>query len=276
MSVAHSESSPPPSVPSGSPDHEDLYGSTLLSLQQVRDLVRTVEGALALRHAAQFFVWTQGSLQRLLPHQLLLCGAYQRSSRELRFEVFNNAPLPPGLAEALSAPGAALTRRLQSDWLALGGGRPLLLDAAELGLPGLAQLLMHGVSRPQRPSEIESFFLLAHAEPLYGPRQGVLLELLTPHLHSGWLRAQAGQPPRPSERAPLPQAGGGLTERERQVLHGLREGRSNQEIARELAISALTVKNHVQRILRKLGASNRAHAVARAQGLLPKLTEEGF
>lgn len=61
----------------------------------MRDLVRTVEGALALRHAAQFFVWTQGSLQRLLPHQLLLCGAYQRSSRELRFEVFNNAPCHP-------------------------------------------------------------------------------------------------------------------------------------------------------------------------------------
>lgn len=263
MSAAHS-------------DHEDLYGSTLLSLQQVRALVRTVEGALALRHSAQFFVWTQGSLQQLLPHQLLLCGAYQRSSRELRFELFNNAPLPPGLAEALCAPGSALLRRLQSDWLALGQGRPLLLPAAGLGLPGFAQLLMHGVSRPQRPSEIESFFLLAHAEPVYGPRQGVLLELLTPHLHSGWLRAQGGVAP---ARAPERHASAlptGLTEREHQVLHGLREGLSNQQIAADLAISALTVKNHVQRILRKLGASNRAHAVARAQGL-PRLSSgEGF
>jgi DNA-binding CsgD family transcriptional regulator len=37
---------------------------------------------------------------------------------------------------------------------------------------------------------------------------------------------------------------------------------SNQQIGVKLGISALTVKNHVQKILRKLGASNRAQAVA--------------
>lgn len=257
----------------GSAEPDDLYGSTLMSLTQVRALVRTVEGALALRHIAQFFVWTQGSLQQLLPHQLLLCGAYQRSSRELRFEVFNNVPMPPGLDAALCADGAVLSRRLQSDWLALGEGRPLLLPAADLGLPGYAQLLVHGVSRPQRPSEIESFFALAHSEPLYGPRQALLLELLTPHLHAAWLRVQAAEsrrsPPRPVQAIPA----GELTARECQVLQGLRQGQSNLEISQALGISALTVKNHVQRILRKLGASNRAHAVARAQHSLPWLNE---
>ncbi|MDN3546174.1 MAG: response regulator transcription factor [Roseateles asaccharophilus] len=270
MSAVHHD----PSVAPSAPDHEDLYGSTLLSLQQVRDLVRTVEGALALRHAAQFFVWTQGGLQQLLPHQLLLCGAYHRASRELRFEVFNNAPVPQGLDLALCAPGSALSRRLQAEWLAHGEGRPLLMSAAELGLTGYAQLLIHGVSRPQRPSEIESFFALAHAESLYGPRQAVLLELLMPQLHAGWLRVQSAEsrssPPQNAHSVPA----GELTARECQVLQGLRQGHSNQEIAQTLDISALTVKNHVQRILRKLGASNRAHAVARAQVSLPWLNEE--
>ncbi|HEX2011795.1 MAG TPA: helix-turn-helix transcriptional regulator [Roseateles sp.] len=252
---------------------EDLYGSILLSPPQVQALVRTIEGALALRHSAQFFVWTQGSLQQLLPHQLLLCGAYQRSHRELGFELFNSVPLPQGLPEALLAPGATLPRRLQALWLEQGRGRPLLLPAAGLGLEGFAQLLLHGVSRPQRPSEIESFFALAHGRPHYGARQGVLLELLTPHLHSGWLRASGGAPPRVAAELPAPLPPAGLTGRECQVLHGLREGHSNQRIAEDLAISALTVKNHVQRILRKLGASNRAHAVARAMAL--RLLDEG-
>jgi DNA-binding CsgD family transcriptional regulator len=42
---------------------------------------------------------------------------------------------------------------------------------------------------------------------------------------------------------------------------------SNQQIGVKLGISALTVKNHVQKILRKLGASNRAQAVAIAMSL---------
>lgn len=44
----------------------------------------------------------------------------------------------------------------------------------------------------------------------------------------------------------------------------MRDGKSNQAISNELGISALTVKNHVQKILRKLGAANRAQAVAKA------------
>ncbi len=53
-----------------------------------------------------------------------------------------------------------------------------------------------------------------------------------------------------------------LTDREREILLWVRGGLSNQQIGEKLGISALTVKNHVQKILRKLGAANRAQAVA--------------
>ena len=58
-----------------------------------------------------------------------------------------------------------------------------------------------------------------------------------------------------------------ISEREEQVLIWVREGMSNQEIGVQLGISPLTVKNHVQKILRKLGATNRAQAVARAMSM---------
>jgi DNA-binding NarL/FixJ family response regulator len=54
-----------------------------------------------------------------------------------------------------------------------------------------------------------------------------------------------------------------LTTRELQVADNLVAGRSNREIASELHLSPETVKAYVARVLRKLGASNRADAVGR-------------
>jgi DNA-binding NarL/FixJ family response regulator len=53
-----------------------------------------------------------------------------------------------------------------------------------------------------------------------------------------------------------------LTERELQVLRGMADGHSNAEIGRELFVSEDTVKTHARRLFRKLGARDRAHAVA--------------
>lgn len=53
-----------------------------------------------------------------------------------------------------------------------------------------------------------------------------------------------------------------LSERERQVFERLVLGASNAEIADELVITVETVKTHVKRILRKIGAINRSEAIA--------------
>ncbi|GAA1735537.1 DNA-binding response regulator [Luedemannella helvata] len=55
-----------------------------------------------------------------------------------------------------------------------------------------------------------------------------------------------------------------LTERELQVLRRMADGKSNAEIGRELYVSEDTVKTHARRLFRKLGARDRAHAVAAA------------
>lgn len=54
-----------------------------------------------------------------------------------------------------------------------------------------------------------------------------------------------------------------LSVREVEILARVAEGKTNVEISRILAISPFTVKNHVQRILKKLGASNRTEAAVR-------------
>lgn len=60
-----------------------------------------------------------------------------------------------------------------------------------------------------------------------------------------------------------------LTERELQVLHGLTQGKSNKEIARDLDLSEPTIKLHVKTLYRKMDVANRTQAalIARESGL---------
>jgi DNA-binding NarL/FixJ family response regulator len=57
----------------------------------------------------------------------------------------------------------------------------------------------------------------------------------------------------------------GLTRREQQLVQMISRGLTNKEIAAELNLSEQTVKNHVHRMLRKLGASDRLGAVERCR-----------
>ncbi len=55
---------------------------------------------------------------------------------------------------------------------------------------------------------------------------------------------------------------GALTAREVQVLEAVADGKSNKEIAAAIGIAEDTVKTHLRRLFEKLGASDRAQAVA--------------
>ncbi|TFV59029.1 response regulator transcription factor [Geodermatophilus sp. DF01-2] len=89
--------------------------------------------------------------------------------------------------------------------------------------------------------------------------------------------ASVGAAPAPSWIGATPLAGGApttvrstvreaapvsLSMREMQVLTGMSQGKSNAQIGRELYLSEDTIKTHARRLFRKLGAKDRAEAVA--------------
>jgi two-component system, NarL family, response regulator DevR len=62
----------------------------------------------------------------------------------------------------------------------------------------------------------------------------------------------------------------GLTDQQLKILALLAEGLTNREIGSRLYLAEKTVKNHVTRILAKLGVQRRTQAALLASRLLPR------
>ncbi len=233
-------------------------------------LLRAAEVAGTVRNRHQFFLWLRLHLHRFVPHELLLSRLGRLGTgAEHRVEVFNCVPLAEPLVEALAQPQAPWWLALQEAWVA-AGRRPVLVDLAALhgaeseGLRagGFAQLAVHGVDGSVG---VQPPLLVALGRPAPAALDGGAtlagLQAWLPHLHFSAARALQDAALVPLEAADWPQV---LTERELQVLRAMRLARSNAQIGEQLGISALTVKNHLRKIMRKLGAGNRVQAVAEA------------
>jgi ATP/maltotriose-dependent transcriptional regulator MalT len=87
----------------------------------------------------------------------------------------------------------------------------------------------------------------------FDERERLLLALLRPHLNEAYQDLQR-------RRA----AGPTLTQQQRRVLRLVADGLSNKEIARELVVSATTVRTHLEKIFVTLDVTSRGAAVAKA------------
>ena len=234
----------------------------ILSKLEQEYLLRTIESGMDLADLRSLFLWAQGPLQALLPHEALLCLQLDGAGNVVRSECLHRAVLDGSALALLTRLGA----RLAAAWRA-GPALPAVLDPALpagqlagcldlLRESGFENVLVHGSAPLDSGATVFALFGL----PLRpGPRHGHVLQLLLPYLHLGLLRAPARTPVRDGAALPLRP----LSARELAILACVRAGRSNEEAAKALGISALTVKNHLQRIYRALGVANRAHAVAR-------------
>jgi transcriptional regulator EpsA len=281
-----------------STEREGADGEPVLSSAQADAIVRVAEATPHLHRRRQFFIWTQSQLQVLLPHAILVCGSYLRQRRELVFEAFHNVVLPTELLQCLIQGQGPLLSGLLAAWHR-AGNRPLgwqlagsanarlAKPAALLQALGVEGLVAHGVTRPQRTAEVETFFIFACSSACDRRLSLMHLELMLPYLHSTWQRVCAtervmvtetttaavtvlgsmGQESGIDTKSGLQRKSAPLTNREKQVLEYVRQGRTNQQIGAVLELSPLTIKNHLQNILSKMGCNNRAQAVAQAIAL---------
>jgi len=245
-----------------------------LDSTDLEHLAITIEGAVGVRNPAQFYLWTQGALQGFLPHEALLCAHGNIANMKLCIETIGRTVLPPRVVSAVSDPANGILMRMIDDWLR-SDAEPRCFSQGGQGHTGRRQLIAdlkkcefdnvigHGVMDPSDGQG--GFFALVGMPNTPGPREFYLLELLMPHLHFAWKRSLASPQSSTANRSVLP--GTLLTKREIQVLHWVKNGKTNPEIGQILGISALTAKNHVRKIMRKLQVSNRAQAVGKGDTL---------
>jgi transcriptional regulator EpsA len=252
-----------------------------LTSEEGTRLLRIISRAALITRHQDIYLWLAGELQQFLPHQILISAWGDFARGKLSFDVASGVP---GVRTSHLARCRIdeFVGECYRQWLA-GGQQPRLLNPADIGLPHtrctcalhaavrqMRSVLVHGV-RDKRAGQ-ESLYI-AFNSGFFGADPGndrwlSLINALIAQIDAAFRKVA----PFPldsavaSSQAPL--NGGELSRREREILAALSCGKTNIDIAASLDISPYTVKNHVQRIFRKIGVRNRTQAATQYQHAL--------
>jgi transcriptional regulator EpsA len=236
---------------------------------QIESIVLNLDASLRVHARAHFFSWTQGLLQSLIRHELLICTLCLGKPPAFRADGFSMTTPDPATLSDIFLRDTSVVPALLKAWEERRY-QPVVIDVATTSLGtgaftreaerlGGTQLLVHGVH--DADGRALTLFTFACRPGSVGPRQTYLAQLLAPALHAAWVRTQLSRTPSAVEKASGQSV---LTVREQDILKWIYLGKSNFEIGAILKISPLTVKNHVQKILRKLNVVNRTQAIGKA------------
>ncbi len=241
---------------------------TFLQTEDRDRLVWLAESSLHVKNHPSFFLWSQGALQMLLPHEILICGVKNGGSRSFQMRRFSSCRyFKDEHFEAVCDPQNGLISRTVSQWLRTGEPCFIMPGADQeldrfLKESELKNMVTHGVWGAD--ADVSGYFCFSRTSVQPDQRTVRILEMLVPVIYVTFLRVLAGD---------AKTANGGLrmsnvvTRREVEILGWIKEGKTTLDIAGILSLSPFTVKNHVQNILKKLGAKSRSHAVAQAMDL---------
>lgn len=148
-----------------------------------------------------------------------------------------------------------------SDYRLQQGDGLALLQAVGLRWPTVVRVLMSGAGDAGLADAARRLGLMGYVPKSLEPR-GFVEAIETVLAGEPWFPGDDGAVDGDRQR---------LTERQVRVLACVAAGQSNKEAARALGVSIRTIKYHLEGIYVRLGAANRAEAVASAlaQGWLP-------
>lgn len=235
--------------------------------------LRIVQESLVIDRHFQLFLWLQGEFQRVLPHEVFIAMVGDFSSGDVALDIVS--PLPKVRTRQCGACGIrTMAQELYSRWKQNGfqlmalTGEVASLSPAKCECPIApmiadgGSMMVHGL-RDGRTGQ-DALYLLLHPASVFGDRERRMFEMLLPQIDFACRRVVAldeGNAVRP----PQPGKPFELSARELEILDWVRLGKTNDEIGSILNISAFTVKNHLQRIYRKMDVLNRAQAIGKLE-----------
>lgn len=253
-----------------------LVPSVSLDPMVMESMAINMEASLRIYTDHHFFSWTQGLLQNLVQHELLICALPKGESDFSLVESYSTAHSEPKAVSGQFIQEASLADMLIKKWEA-NRFLPVIYDIEressfsgsvlmqELSRIGANCIITHGTHDAN--ARMASFFLFACKADDANAAQARRIELLVPFLYGAWVRTKISLIQKRGEDGSHSANRDLLTRREQEVLQWVYLGKSNIEIGIILGISPLTVKNHVQEILRRLNVQNRTQAVGKAFNL---------
>jgi transcriptional regulator EpsA len=257
-------------VPDSAPKDFDL------TAEESSRFLRIVAECGRIRSHYDVYRWLGGEVQYFLPHEILLSAWGDFDSWDVKLDLTSGVP-GVRTGQLAHCRVESLVRQMHARWID-AGRQPVLLKAADTealqpachcpvhtALRGMRSVLVHGM-HDQRSGQDSLFIALSCGSFTKGRslvRFLAALEPLVAQIDSAFRKVPAF--PLAAARLALDDGSNvlDLSAREREVLEAVCRGRTNLEIAAALRISPFTVKNHVQRIFRKVGATNRTQAAAR-------------
>ncbi len=239
------------------------------------------------------FHWLRGGMQQFLPHDILIAawGDFQRGS--VHYDVVSDLH---GIRTSLADPGSLVPymRHLYARWSILQR-QPFATDAyvihkmlavptqpatPRVASPAMRSALVHGLCDLRGHQDY--LYVILSRDDTHEDANRTGLAMMLPYIDAALRQVPAGSMHRGAgameDRSPLPGTFGapqinvphtlhladvGMTEREQQIMQWVEMGKTNHEIGTILDISGFTVKNHLQRIFKKLDVYNRVQAVSR-------------
>lgn len=255
-----------------------------LKLEQLTDSERNqflelVHESRAIKTHFTLYLWLRGSLQQLLPHDILIAAWGDFSNGTIYYDVISALP-GVRTRKVTDDDLSGFLSRLYIHWEKTGCN-PSLLSIGECINPrrdiegkGVARhfgnmksVLVHAIKDFRGRSDC--LYVLLSKEGTHPKRVCTVFEALLPHIDAS-LRKVPHLPeqvphPAPARDAREPDLEGlsGITPREAEIMRLVRVGKTNVEIGMILDISVFTVKNHLQHIFKKLNVNNRAQAVSK-------------
>lgn len=235
----------------------------MLSEDDQARLIGAIESAIEVRRGEQFHSWIRGPFRALLPYESVVCMELggRGDARQMAFQHHHLADA--ATTELLCHPKLGLAARLARRY----PGRSQLCRTFEgEALEGLlgTDLCAGGRLRNAVLHRTNLLSGAAYSIVLVNVADDCMLrcqhvfKLLSSHLKMALSRAIAANEHRGATA---------VTERELEILRCMAAGMSNREISAALGFSALTLKQHIAKIYRKLDVQNRTDAVAQAMVL---------
>lgn len=256
-----------------------------LDTAEMVQFVDLLHESLKVRSHFEFLLWSQGNLQQFLPHDIMIAAWGDFSLGLVYLDIVSAIP---GMrtAQVHNTNLVPLLKRLFSYWnehsrapfnlrMEQGIFQESELEGSKLdgNFRHMKSALVHAIKDVR--GRHDCIYVLMGSSTSTPASARAMLEALLPYIDSSLRQLDhlPEQMPRMAVDAePAEDDAGALSSRELEIMEWVRNGKTNLEIGMILDISAFTVKNHLQRIFRKLDVVNRAQAVAKLSKF-PELNE---